>query len=225
MFPIGVTTLEWTATDVVGQTSTLSRSVTVANHQLLDASITLFGGMSGNGTRSMRVKAGASTQVFEVPLTAGVGSISGVEVPVASSYGCLLVKDPQHSLSKSAAASVSGVRYAASFVLSQGDSNNDDFVDILDFGIFVGARGADLTRRSPSNFNCDQFVNNSDFSFIALNFMHGGDACGNYAPQGQPIDRISVRDLRRRGLGHLTKADLNGDGWVDTQDIAIYMQR
>jgi hypothetical protein len=224
-YPVGTTTVTYSATDAAGNSDSANVTVTVANYQLLDAAISLNGSISGNSSRNIRIKAGASTQIVSVGMTAGAGTASNVQVPVAASYGCVSAKDAGHSLTSSGAASVAGVEYSASLALDQGDSNDDDFVDILDFGIFVGARGADLTRRSPSNFNCDQFVNNSDFSFIALNFMQGGDSCGNYAPQGQPVDRISVRDLRRRGLGQLVKADLNGDGWLDTQDIAIYMQR
>jgi len=32
-----------------------------------------------------------------------------------------------------------------------------------------------------------------------------------------------VKELRRRGMGELTVADLNGDGWVDLRDMQIYM--
>jgi hypothetical protein len=39
-----------------------------------------------------------------------------------------------------------------------------------------------------------------------------------------PRDRVSVRELRRRGLGDLIAADINGDGWVDVQDIQMAMQ-
>jgi hypothetical protein len=34
---------------------------------------------------------------------------------------------------------------------------------------------------------------------------------------------VSVRELRRRGLGHLAAADINNDGWVDLTDIELYM--
>jgi hypothetical protein len=35
---------------------------------------------------------------------------------------------------------------------------------------------------------------------------------------------VSVKDLRRQGLGHLAAADLNGDGWVDLRDIEQYVR-
>jgi hypothetical protein len=33
-----------------------------------------------------------------------------------------------------------------------------------------------------------------------------------------------VRELRRTGMGELIQADLNGDGWVDLDDMQHYMQ-
>jgi hypothetical protein len=35
---------------------------------------------------------------------------------------------------------------------------------------------------------------------------------------------VSVKELRRQGLGHLAAADLNRDGWVDLRDMQLYMQ-
>ena len=143
---------------------------------------------------------------------------------MVGSIPCLLAKDTQHSVSNAASASVVGVRYAASVVLTQGDSNDDDLIDILDFGMFLGDRGADATRRGRSNFNSDLAVSNGDFGFISLRFLLSGDTCGAFDAPGQPLSRISVRELRRRGLGNMTKADFNRDGWVDTTDMTIYMQ-
>ena len=224
MFPVGVTTLAWTATDAVGQTAVASRTVTIADYQLLDLSVDLFGFFTQTSTRTIRVKVGASTQLFEVSMVAGRGSIPSIAVPVAAEHACLLVKDANHSVSKSAAATVVGARYSASAQLKQGDSNDDDLIDILDFGNFVGARGLDPTRRAASNFNSDLVVNNGDFSFIGLNFLSVGETCGGFDGPGEPRSRISVRELRRRGLGHMAKADFNRDGWVDTADMAIFLQ-
>jgi len=33
-----------------------------------------------------------------------------------------------------------------------------------------------------------------------------------------------VKELRRMGLGHMEEADIDGDGWVDTNDIALAAQ-
>jgi len=69
----------------------------------------------------------------------------------------------------------------------------------------------------------DTVINTVDFTFIGVNFFRPGEACGAF---DGPIarDRISVRELRRTGMGELIQADLNGDGWVDLDDMQYYMQ-
>jgi hypothetical protein len=37
-----------------------------------------------------------------------------------------------------------------------------------------------------------------------------------------PITRISVQELRRRGLHDLIIADLNHDGWLDVRDMEAF---
>jgi hypothetical protein len=37
-----------------------------------------------------------------------------------------------------------------------------------------------------------------------------------------PITRISVQQLKRRGLHDLIVADLNHDGWLDVQDMEVF---
>ena len=115
-----------------------------------------------------------------------------------------------------------GVKWDADFSLNQGDSNDDDLVDILDFGIYVGDFGAGLDS-GVSNFNGDLLVNNFDFGFISVNFLDQGESCGAFTG-GAPRSQIAVRQLRRQGLGHLAAADLNRDGMLSTSDITHYMQ-
>ena len=35
---------------------------------------------------------------------------------------------------------------------------------------------------------------------------------------------MSVKELRRRGLGHLAESDMNRDGWIDLRDMQLYLQ-
>jgi hypothetical protein len=177
-------------------------------------------------SRSVRISAGARTQVVSLaasgsPLAAG--SIGSIQVPVAAGYACLAAKDPSHSLTDSTSATISGVRYAATFALKQGDSNDDDMVDIADFGIFVAARGAGKALDATSNFNSDTAIGNGDFAYISINFFRVGDACGAFSG-GQPLARIRVKDLRRTGRGDLEIADINRDGWIDSTDVSLFMQ-
>jgi len=224
IFPIGTTTLTWSATDSAGNTSSETRTITVGDYQLLDASIAFQGTLSGTSTRSVRIKAGASSQVLTVNLTGSSGTLTGVQVPVAASYACIEAKDTVHTLTRTTAPSIAGTRYSASFLLVQGDSNDDDLVDIVDFGSFVADRGAGKAKDARSNFNADTVVNNADFTYITLNFFSVGESCTGALDGKQPRDRITVKELRRMGLGELAAADLNGDGWVDARDMQSYMQ-
>ena len=227
MFPIGTTTLTWSATDSSGNIGTATRTITVANHQLLDLSMSIFGGMSGGSTQSIRVKAGADTQIVPVVFTVsgGVGSASTtVQVPVAASYSCVSAKDTVHSITKTAVPTILSERYSASVTgMRQGDSNDDDVVDITDFAIFVANRGAGKAVNAVSNFNGDTLINTADFTFLTVSFFRVGDACGAFTG-AMPRERVSVRELRRTGQGELIAADLNGDGWVDLADMQLYMQ-
>jgi hypothetical protein len=35
---------------------------------------------------------------------------------------------------------------------------------------------------------------------------------------------VSIKQLRREGLGRLESADINHDGWVDAVDVQMFMQ-
>jgi hypothetical protein len=227
VFPIGTSSVTWSAADALGNIGTATRTITVANHQLLDLSLSIFGGMSGGSTQSIRVKAGANTQVVSVAfaVSVGVGSASTtVQVPVAASYSCISAKDTVHSITKTAVPTILSERYSASVTgMRQGDSNDDDMVDITDFAIFVANRGAGKAVNAVSNFNGDTFINTADFTFLTLSFFQVGDTCGAFTG-ATPRDRVSVRELRRTGQGELIAADLNGDGWVDLADMQMYMQ-
>ena len=219
--PNAITTVHYAATDAAGNTNSSDVTVTVANYQLLDAAISLNGSITGNSTRSVRVIAG-STQLVNVGMTNGSGIASNVQVPIAASYPCITAKDAGHSLSNTGASSVVGVEYAASIALDQGDSNDDNLVDILDFGIYVGKFGVALAGGS-SNFNDDLAVTSGDFGFISLNFADTGIVCGAFTG-GAPRTAVSVKELRRSGMGELAGADFNRDGMLDVNDVVYYMQ-
>jgi len=232
IFPIGTTTVTWSATDLAGNTTSAQIAVTVAALQLLDVEIRLNGMQAGAATRSIRVKAGGATVVrsVTVPATApgappSVGTITGIEVPASASLGCVSAKDIVHSVTKTAEAAVVGPRYVASFLLKQGDSNDDDLIEIVDYALWLTDRGFGLGLDARSNFNADGLVNNFDLSYISLGFFSVGETCtpGVGAPP-VPRDRIQVKELRRMGLGDLAAADLNRDGWVDLRDIQMSMQ-
>jgi len=204
LFPVGATTVRWTAD---GQSET--RTFEVQNHQVMELSVALDGGLVLPNSRTL-------------------------SVPVTSGYGCVSVKNATHTLGRTADVSVSGTKYVASFAganrLLQGNSDGDSTIDILDFGVYVEQFGAGKAANALSNFDGDTFVDSADFSFISFNFFQvesagcPGSSLDGGVASGGPMDRVSVRELRRMGRGELVIADLNGDGWLDTEDMALWMQ-
>ena len=224
VFPVGTTAVTFSATDAAGNSTASSFTVTVANHQLLDATIAYQGVIRGSAPRTLRVKAGGTAQLVPVQMVQGAAGAVGIQVPVAAGYACMSAKDTRFSLTATAAPSVVGTRYAASFSMLQGDADDDDLVDIADFGFFFVDRGQLAPPDARSNYNGDGVVNNADFSHIGVHFFRTGQACGGNATGAPPRDRISVKELRRTGRGELVAADLNRDGWVDTRDMQLFMQ-
>ena len=161
--------------------------------------------------------------------------------------GCARISDPLHTLRRSlsiaasnGSGSFNGRSYNSRFTvdgsasadyLAVGNANADAVIDILDFSTFVGQRGSNLavnttasTNGPHTDFNASGTVNNSDLSFLAVNFFGVDETCGGSYNGPAPMDRIAVRQLRRMGLGYQAIADINNDGWVDSTDIALLMQ-
>ena len=224
MFPIGTSTVRYTAVDSTGNLASESYTVDVGNFQLLDAHIAFQGALVGSSTRQIRIKTGALTQVVPVSLTGAIGTISGVHVPVALGYSCMSAKDAVHALTDIDSPIVVAKRYDASFTLLQGDSNDDDLIDIFDFSLFAVDRGFGKAADARSNFNADTLVNNCDFTFICINFFKVGQSCSGAYDGAQPVARVSVKELRRTGRGNLAVADINHDGWVDTTDMQLLLE-
>ncbi|MEY3027860.1 MAG: hypothetical protein RLZZ238_2757, partial [Planctomycetota bacterium] len=225
MFPIGSSTVVWSSIDSAGNTTSDTILVEVGDYQHFNAHIALNGAFAGSSNRSIRVRIeGVDHGVFVVPMTGRLGTISDIVVPVATAYSCADAKDTGHSLSSTASPTIADREYQASFALIQGDSNDDNRVDIYDFSLFVTDRGAGKSPEARSNFDADGDVDNGDFAFLSLSFFGEGVECGGGTLAGGPVTRVSVKELRRQGLGHLAAADLNRDGWVDLRDMQLYMQ-
>jgi hypothetical protein len=130
--------------------------------------------------------------------------------------------------------------------LITGNLDCNDHIDIVDFAIFLSQYSTYVGKDSPCDFEedpcCDLSVEtghkhadldgdggvwSSDFYILARNFLEETkDACCDdpTAGRGMPTLSISVKELRRRGMGDLTVADLNGDGVVDQDDMVEFMQ-
>ena len=168
-------------------------------------------------------------------------------------YTCITARDRLHTLRRTMdPLPIISDQYVADFTgarsLTGGNLNDDKFIDILDFGIYTlqdltpapGGASTNCSQVPPlrhADINGDGIVNSLDFSFISNNFLAVRDAnCdgnpntivtgddspgGNYGPT--PITSISVAELRRRGLGDLAIADLNGDRILDQTDVALWL--
>ena len=145
---------------------------------------------------------------------------------------CLSVKDEQHTLfSRLAPVSIGGAQYVANFTgthkLLGGDANDDDVIDVIDFGIFMAE--LNLIGNQNADFDDSGMVDPNDFLIFYPHFsMRGTPPCGSITGQlPVPKTSITVANLAPYvgGLINARKADLNNDGRVNAMDIAIYLQR
>jgi hypothetical protein len=227
VFPIGISTVEWIAIDDAGNYVSAVRTITVEPYHLLEARVTLNAFLSGHSNREIRFSADGHIFGSIVTIPPGIGGVGITEIalPVAAMHPCVAAKAPTHSLTSTAVPVIVGARYRADFALIQGDSNDDDMIEIVDYAMFVidlsTPGNFDRPPDARSNFNGDRFVNAVDFSFIGTGFFNVGESCTGALASARPRERISVKELRRTGLGELTGADLNRDGWFDMRDIQI----
>ena len=183
------------------------------------------------------------------------GVFTGTVLVPCGQYTCVTAQDKLHTLRRTLDQAdgfgISGTNYVADFItpgkeLIGGNLNDDIFIDMLDFAIFVGQFGevlGDSDCQTPpphSDIDGDGIVFTEDFTFISINFMlssedncceplgamgiMAGDTSSRTIAEGWqgPITRISVIELRRLGLNELMAADLNDDGWLDEQDMEAF---
>lgn len=262
-FPSGVTTVTWTATDPCGNTDVDIQFVTVESENDLDVTVELFTvseSMDRCITFELEPVGGGSPVIVEETLSfvAGVASAT-IEVPCGD-YQCISARDTLHTLRKrdDDDFGISGASYVADFTsvspsdsgdaLLGGNFNDDMFIDILDFGIFIGQFGTDPgvvggdTVCGTLGFDADASGNGmvlgEDYTFISTQFLfmsedscavapiYAGDDNGFRPIDAQrinePVVSITLEELDARGMGHLASADLNGDGVLDQADLAAF---
>jgi len=237
----GPTTVIWTVTDNCGNTSTDSQIVTVSSFNQLVVTVELSPSVvAGPFDRCITFDVDCGGEFSEViTFTGGVGSKT-VLVPCGP-HTCISARDTLHTLRSTDVSIVdAGTQFTASFTTGTGNElvggnlNDDNYIDILDFGVFVGEFNFDYTTGDTTcatayphaDINGSGVADSADYQHISLNFLKASDAdCGCTMPMMAdrgPITQISVRALRRRGMEDLIKADLNHDGWLDMRDMQAF---
>jgi len=252
VFPVGDTTVTYWFEDECGNASSASFEVEVLGTSLLNVTVELEGvSEPGPITRCIEFQLECGMAVTaDVVFSGGVGVVQ-VAVPcyVATPpvnpldplLACVTARDPKHTLREVATATVVGTEFEAEFVASNGNAlrggnaNGDGFIDILDFGVFAAQFGQTVGPNTPcghlglhADFSGDGFVDSADFSFIQINFLKLDFLCscplplGAIAERARPLTRVRVSDMRRMGYPSPELADLNGDGWIDSTDVALF---
>ncbi len=165
----------------------------------------------------------------------GVAIITQLPCGVGTAIDAVSAKDPLHTLRSAGALTYLGNnQYMGSVALAGGDANNDNVIDVLDFGVFasqygmnVGANTAISQPPPHADFSANGLVDTADYTFISTQFLMVGDPPpGNWllAPP-TPKKRASVKEMLVAGAFRAAEFDLNGDGWVDYWEIEMWLTK
>jgi hypothetical protein len=231
----GLTTVTWSAVNRCGLTSTATTTVTVQSYHLLEMNVE-YAGLSSvyapSMTRCIGVRAGDFnfTQVLEF----GYGdAFATAQIPIGS-YNCATVDDDLHSLVSQTDVVIVGTNYSLSatgeFALVNGDLNDDNTINVIDWGIVVvriGSAAAVNTDCSTTGFQPDfdgsGTVTDVDGQFVLSSFLANGDSfCGSAGLLAANISKISVADLSKIMGESAAAADINRDGVVDLRDMRLW---
>jgi hypothetical protein len=214
-FPVGTTTVTYTFTDQCGNSAQASFDVTVNAVNELAVTVELQSVSELTLDRCIRFKlwdcdTSSSLEISEVLTFVNGVAQAVLEVPCSGTYSCITAQDPLHTLRSTAIPVISGTQYVASFTgdwagggnwLVGGNLNDDNYIDILDFGVFAGQYNlnygtGDTTCTTPfphADISGDGLVYTADYSFIQINFLKIQQAdCLSLCPLGlvvaSPVD-------------------------------------
>jgi hypothetical protein len=235
-WPCGTTTVTWSAVNRCGLTSTATTTVTVNPYHLLNLAVEYKGPSATYApsmTRCIGFRVGSFN--FTQVLTFNYGTATGVaQIPV-NSYNCATVDDDLHTLVSQTDVVIAGYNYALSATgadaLVNGDLNDDNLINVIDWGIVViriGTSAAVDTDCMTDGFQCDfngnGLVTDFDGNYVLDSFLARGDnGCGLPPTMlAQNVTRISVKELSAIVGADASAADLNRDGVVDQRDMSMW---
>ncbi|MFM8731140.1 MAG: hypothetical protein ACKOGJ_01250, partial [Phycisphaerales bacterium] len=233
-WPCGSTTVTWRATDGCGRTSTATTTVTVTQTNLVQLAVS-YEPIAGvayapSMTRCIDLRMGSGATVSQVLTFVNGSATATCEVPFGT-YSCATVDDRLHSLVSRTNVTVQGTRWRVDAIggdaLRNGDLDNDNLVNVVDWSIYVVREGMSMpvntnctTTGFHPDFNGSGTVTSADGQFITTNFLFNGDSpCGTAGSTQPPLMRIPIDELAAIMGPDAALADLNGDGMVDVQDI------
>ena len=244
-FPVGTTTVTYTAEDSVGNTATCSFVVMVNPINELAVTVELQPAVDSPLTRCITFElwdcGGSSSVEVEKELLFTDGLASDTLIIPAGTYDCITAHDGLHTLRRTDEDfHVVGNQYIADFTgdpncgddwLIGGNVYYSEWIDMYDYGALMGEWSAppygsgDTTCATTgwhADVNGDGYVFIEDFSFIQINYLVGDEAncCRGRAPHTEPATLLVVSELAEAGLAHLAVADLNGDGLLEAQEVA-----
>ena len=246
-FPVGTTTVTYTAEDSAGNTATCNFDVMVNPINELAVTVELQPLVSSPLIRCITFElwdcGGSSSVEIEQELLFTDGLASDTLIIPAGSYECITARDGLHTLRRTDEDfHVVGNQYIADFT---GDPNSGDdrliggnvyyseWIDMYDYGVLVGEwseppyGSGDTTCATTgwhADVNGDGYVFVEDFSFIQINYLAGDEAncCRGRAPRTEPATLLVVSELAEAGLAHLAAADLDGNGLLEAREIATF---
>ena len=236
-WPCGTTTVTWSAVNRCGLTSTATTTVTVQSYHLLEMDVQYKGPSNtyaASMTRCIGVRVGDYNFTQVVTFQYGRG-IAVAQIPV-NSYNCATVDDDLHTLVSQTDVVIAGTNYrltaAGADALVNGDLNDDNLINVIDWGIVViriGQSAAVNTDCATTGYQCDfngnGQVTDFDGNYVLDSFLATGDTGCGLPPTmlAQAVTRISVKELSAIAGADASAADINRDGVVDTRDMNLWM--
>ncbi|WP_250434121.1 malectin domain-containing carbohydrate-binding protein [Hanstruepera flava] len=180
-FPLGTTTITWTATDASGNTS-LSCNQTVdvlIPEYTIDLSVSLQGRSDHSGSYSVLFYTldDLTTPEYTFNESGDLGGTISLSSTISKGTYKVLVKHPQY-LQQLKIVDVNANGTEIIPMLLAGDVNNDNAVNIFDLGIFAGTynlSNGDSSYDSRADFDGNQTINIFDLGLFSGNYQLVGD--------------------------------------------------